>query len=171
LTRCKAGPSKVEDISVIYYRSPVPANRQTALNGLFEPLWNCDHLEYVQIDVPETLSIEERAAFYEGTGAFRDMVVTHLFQVLGFVAMEPPTMLSAKALRNERQKVFDSMRPIDTKHVVRGQYDGYLREPGVDKTRKPKRSWRFAQKSRTSGGPASRSVCAPASRSGVAAKS
>jgi glucose-6-phosphate 1-dehydrogenase len=59
-------------------------------NGLLEPVWNREHIEYVQIDVPEKLSIERRAAFYEGTGAFRDMVVTHLFQVLGFVAMEPP---------------------------------------------------------------------------------
>ncbi len=100
-------------------------------NGLFEPVWNREHIEYVQIDVPETLSIEGRAAFYEGTGAFRDMVVTHLFQVLGFVAMEPPSTLSAEALREERQKVFDSMRSINTRHVVRGQYDGYLAEPGV----------------------------------------
>ena len=94
-------------------------------------MWNREHIDYVQIDVPETLSIEGRAAFYEGTGAFRDMVVTHLFQVLGFVAMEPPTSLSAKALRDEKQKVFDSMRAVDTRHVVRGQYDGYLAEPGV----------------------------------------
>jgi glucose-6-phosphate 1-dehydrogenase len=100
-------------------------------NGLFEPVWNREHIEYVQIDVPETLSIEGRAAFYEGTGAFRDMIVTHLFQVLGFVAMEPPANLSAEALREERQKVFDSMRSINTRHVVRGQYDGYLTEPGV----------------------------------------
>ncbi|MGA2520615.1 MAG: glucose-6-phosphate dehydrogenase [Acidimicrobiales bacterium] len=100
-------------------------------NGLFEPVWNREHIEYVQIDVPETLTIEGRAAFYEGTGAFRDMIVTHLFQVLGFVAMEPPTTLSANALRDERQKVFDSMRPVDTRHVLRGQYDGYLAEPGV----------------------------------------
>jgi glucose-6-phosphate 1-dehydrogenase len=100
-------------------------------NGLFEPIWNREHIEYVQIDVPETLSIEGRAAFYESTGAFRDMVVTHLFQVLGFVAMEPPTSLSAKALRDERQKVFDSLLPLDLKHVVRGQYEGYRAEPGV----------------------------------------
>jgi glucose-6-phosphate 1-dehydrogenase len=100
-------------------------------NGLFEPIWNREHIEYVQIDVPETLTIEGRAAFYEGTGAFRDMVVTHLFQVLGFVAMEPPTSLSAKALREERQKVFDSLLPLDLKHVVRGQYGGYRAEPGV----------------------------------------
>jgi glucose-6-phosphate 1-dehydrogenase len=100
-------------------------------NGLLEPVWNREHIEYVQIDVPEKLSIEGRAAFYEGTGAFRDMVVTHLFQVLGFVAMDPPTTLSAKGLGDERQKVFDSMKPIDTGHVVRGQYTGYRSEPGV----------------------------------------
>jgi len=100
-------------------------------NGLFEPVWNRNHIDHVQIDVPETLSIEGRAAFYEETGAFRDMVVTHLFQVLGFVAMEPPTALTAKALRDETAKVFDSMKPIDPGRVVRGQYEGYREEPGV----------------------------------------
>ncbi len=100
-------------------------------NGLFEPVWDREHIEYVQIDVPEKLSIEGRAAFYEGTGAFRDMVVTHLFQVLGFIAMEPPTSLSAKALGDERQKVFDALMPIDVRHVVRGQYTGYRSETGV----------------------------------------
>ncbi|MGH9303714.1 MAG: glucose-6-phosphate dehydrogenase [Acidimicrobiales bacterium] len=100
-------------------------------NGLFEPVWNRNHVEYVQIDVPETLSIEGRASFYEATGAFRDMVVTHLFQVLGFVAMEPPTSFSAKALRAEKQKVFDSMLDLDASHVVFGQYDGYRAEKGV----------------------------------------
>ena len=100
-------------------------------NGLFEPVWNRNHIDHVQIDVPETLSVEGRAAFYEGTGAFRDMVVTHLFQVLGFVAMEPPTALNAKALRDETTKVFDSMEPIDPAKVVRGQYRGYREEPGV----------------------------------------
>jgi glucose-6-phosphate 1-dehydrogenase len=100
-------------------------------NGLFEPVWNREHIEYVQIDVPETLSIEGRAAFYEGTGAFRDMVVTHLLQVLGFVAMEPPTSLAAKVLRDEKEKVFDSLLPLDPNQVVRGQYEGYRAEPGV----------------------------------------
>src|SRR5271165_168342 len=100
-------------------------------NGLFEPVWNRDHIAYVQIDVPETLSIEGRAAFYEGTGAFRDMIVTHLFQVLGFLAMEPPTSLSARCLRDEKVKVFDAMAPLNLAHVVRGQYDGYREEPGV----------------------------------------
>jgi glucose-6-phosphate 1-dehydrogenase len=85
----------------------------------------------VQIDVPETLSIEGRAAFYEQTGAYRDMIVTHLFQVLGFVAMEPPVTLSAGPLRDETVKVFQTMKPLDVRHVVRGQYEGYRSEPGV----------------------------------------
>ncbi len=100
-------------------------------NGLFEPVWNRNHIDHVQIDVPETLSIEGRASFYEETGAFRDMVVTHLFQVLGFVAMEPPTALTAKALRDETSKVFEAMKPLDPERVVRGQYRGYRAEPGV----------------------------------------
>jgi glucose-6-phosphate 1-dehydrogenase len=100
-------------------------------NGLFEPIWNRDHIKYVQIDVPETLSIEGRAAFYDATGAYRDMVVTHLFQVLGFLAMEPPVSLSAKQLRDEKLKVYDALKPIDVRHVVRGQYDGYTKSPGV----------------------------------------
>jgi len=100
-------------------------------NGLFEPAWNRSHIAYVQIDVPETLSIEGRANFYDKTGAYRDMIVTHLFQVLGFVAMEPPTALTAQQLRAEKLKVYESMRPIDVRHVVRGQYDGYRQENGV----------------------------------------
>jgi glucose-6-phosphate 1-dehydrogenase len=100
-------------------------------NGLFEPVWNRDHIRYVQIDVPETLSIEGRAGFYEQTGAYRDMIVTHLFQVLGFVAMEPPVGLHAGPLRDEAVKVFQTMKPLDVRHVVRGQYEGYRSEPGV----------------------------------------
>ena len=100
-------------------------------NGLFEPIWNRTHVSYVQIDVPEALSIEGRASFFEPTGAFRDMVVTHLFQLMGVVAMEPPTSLEARPLRDEMVKVFESMEPLDIKEVVRGQYDGYRAEPGV----------------------------------------
>ena len=100
-------------------------------NGLFEPIWNRNHIRYVQIDVPEKLSIEGRGAFYDATGAYRDMVVTHLFQVMGFVAMEPPLSLSARQLRDEKQKVFEALKPIDTGHVVRGQYRGYRSEPSV----------------------------------------
>lgn len=101
-------------------------------NGLFEPIWNRDHVSYVQIDVPESLSIEGRAAFFEPTGAFRDMVVTHLFQLVGVVAMEPPTSLNSRPLRDEMVKVFESMIPLDPEAVVRGQYDAYRHEPGVD---------------------------------------
>ena len=100
-------------------------------NGMFEPVWNRNHIDHVQIDIPETLSIEMRGSFYEETGAFRDMLVTHLFQVLGFVAMEPPTSLEPKALGLEREKVFDSMPALRVDDVVRGQYEGYREEDGV----------------------------------------
>jgi len=100
-------------------------------NGMFEPVWNRNHIDHVQIDVPETLSIEMRGSFYEETGAFRDMIVTHLFQVLGFVAMEPPTSLEPKALGVEREKVFESMPALRPGDVVRGQYEGYRDEDGV----------------------------------------
>jgi glucose-6-phosphate 1-dehydrogenase len=100
-------------------------------NGILEPSWNRDHIDHIQIDVPETLSIGTRAGFYEGTGAFRDMIVTHLLQVLAFVVMEPPTSFSAKALVNETVKVFESMQPITPDDVVFGQYDGYRRAVGV----------------------------------------
>jgi len=101
-------------------------------NGLFEPIWNRNHIEHVQIDVPETLDVGTRIEFYEKTGAYRDMVVTHLFQVLAFVAMEPPTALAPVAIGEEKNKVFRSLRPIDVEKVVRGQYEGYRSHPGVD---------------------------------------
>lgn len=100
-------------------------------NGMFEPVWNRNHIDHVQIDIPETLSIEMRGSFYEETGAFRDMIVTHLFQVLGFVAMEPPVSLDPRPLGLEREKVFDSMPPLVPADVVRGQYAGYREEDGV----------------------------------------
>ncbi len=102
-------------------------------NGLFEPIWNRQHIDHIQIDVPETLSVEGRAGFYEGTGAYRDMVVTHLLQVLAFTAMEPPTALEPAAIGEEKDKVFRSLQPIQPRDVVRGQYDGYLRHEGVDR--------------------------------------
>ncbi|HTJ64652.1 MAG TPA: glucose-6-phosphate dehydrogenase [Alphaproteobacteria bacterium] len=101
-------------------------------NGLFEPIWNRNFIDHVQIDVPETLGLGKRSAFYEQTGAYRDMVVTHLFQILGFMAMEPPTSLEPKPISEEKNKVFRSMRAIDPKDVVRGQYAGYRSEEGVD---------------------------------------
>jgi glucose-6-phosphate 1-dehydrogenase len=100
-------------------------------NGLLEPAWNRENLVSVQIDVPEELTAEGRGAFYESTGCFRDMISTHLCQVLGFVAMEPPVHLDPTALRNEKAKVFAAMRPLDPDRVVFGQYDGYRDEDGV----------------------------------------
>ena len=100
-------------------------------NGLFEPIWNRNFIAHVQIDVPETLGLGTRAAFYEATGAFRDMVVTHLFQILAFVAMEPPPALEPSSISEEKNKVFRSMLPIDPHDVVRGQYSGYRAEEGV----------------------------------------
>ncbi len=101
-------------------------------NGLFEPIWNRNFIDHVQIDVPETLGLGARSAFYEATGAYRDMVVTHLFQILGFMAMEPPTSLEPAPISEEKNKVFRCMVPIDPKNVVRGQYIGYREEAGVD---------------------------------------
>ena len=101
-------------------------------NGLFEPIWNRNFIDHVQIDVPETLGLGKRSGFYEATGAFRDMVVTHLFQILAFVAMEPPTALEPAPISEEKNKVFRSMSVIDPRNVVRGQYSGYRSEEGVD---------------------------------------
>jgi glucose-6-phosphate 1-dehydrogenase len=100
-------------------------------NGLFEPIWNRNFINHVQIDVPETLGLGRRAGFYEATGAYRDMVVTHLFQILAFMAMEPPTALEPAPISEEKNKVFRSMLPIAPSDVVRGQYTGYRSEEGV----------------------------------------
>ena len=101
-------------------------------NGLFEPIWNRNFIDHVQIDVPEAIGLATRAAFYEATGAFRDMVVTHLFQILAFVAMEAPTSLEPLPISEEKNKVFRSMLPIKPGEVVRGQYLGYRSEEGVN---------------------------------------
>lgn len=100
-------------------------------NRLFEPVWCAEHVRNIQIDVPETLGVENRAGFYDATGAFSDMVVTHLFQTLGFVAMEPPESFTSGALHAEKQRVFDALVPLDPSRVVRGQYAGYLDADGV----------------------------------------
>jgi glucose-6-phosphate 1-dehydrogenase len=102
-------------------------------NGLFEPIWNRNFIDHVQIDIPETLGLDQRANFYEATGAYKDMVVTHLMQVMAFVAMEPPTALEPRAISEEKNKVFRSMLPIHPGDVVRGQYGGYREEQGVSR--------------------------------------
>jgi glucose-6-phosphate 1-dehydrogenase len=100
-------------------------------NGLFEPIWNRNFIDHFQIDVPETLGLDRRADFYESTGAYKDMVVTHLFQVMAFVAMEPPTALDPRSISEEKNKVFRALLPVLPSHVVRGQFSGYREEEGV----------------------------------------
>ena len=101
-------------------------------NGLFEPAWDRHHLEAVQIDVPEELGLEGRGSFYESTGCFRDMISTHLCQILGLVALEDPGSFDAEAVRDAKSAVFEAMRPLDPSRVVFGQFDGYRDEDGVD---------------------------------------
>ena len=95
-------------------------------NGIFEPLWNRDHIDHVQITVAETVGVERRAAFYEATGALRDMVPNHVFQLLALTAMEPPNSFGADAVRTEKTKVLEAIVPLDNddvlRNVVRGQY-------------------------------------------------
>ena len=132
-------------------------------NGLFEPIWNRNFIDHVQIDVPETLGLEGRTAFYESTGAYRDMVVTHLMQVLAFMAMEPPTSLAPGPISDEKLKVFRSMRPIEPHDVVRGQYSGYRGKEEVADVLRHRDLHRAARSRSTTGaGPACRSSCAPA---------
>jgi glucose-6-phosphate 1-dehydrogenase len=101
-------------------------------NGMFEPVWNRSHIDHIQIDVPEELGVGTRGTFFDRTGALRDMVVTHLFQVLAVIAMEPPYALDAKPLLDEKIKIFESMVPLRAEEMVRGQYEGYRDTAGVD---------------------------------------
>jgi glucose-6-phosphate 1-dehydrogenase len=94
-------------------------------NGLFAGAWDRQHIESVQIDVPETLDVSMRASFYESTGAILDMLVTHLFQLAGEVAMETPESLDPEHLARARERVIGCFRPLDPSEVVRGQYLGY----------------------------------------------
>ncbi len=100
-------------------------------NAIIESCWDREHVESVQIDVPEDLALEGRGSFYESTGCFRDMVTTHLCQVLGFVAMERPMTVDADALREAKAAVFQAMRPLESDRVVFGQYDGYRDDDDV----------------------------------------
>ncbi len=100
-------------------------------NSLFGAAWNRRHIKAVQIDAPETLDIDDRALFYDATGAMLDMLITHLFQVAAEVAMEPPQSMAAEHLQSAREQVISQFRPLDPAEVVLGQYEGYLDVDGI----------------------------------------
>jgi glucose-6-phosphate 1-dehydrogenase len=100
-------------------------------NELFAAMWSREHVESVQIDVPEKLGVTDRAGFYDATGAVLDMLVTHLFQVAAEVAMEPPATLGPLDLQSAREEVISCFRPLDPSEVVLGQFDGYRDVPGI----------------------------------------
>ncbi|TDO05287.1 glucose-6-phosphate dehydrogenase [Sunxiuqinia elliptica] len=115
-------------------------------NGIFEPIWNHNFIHHIEITSAESLGVENRGGYYDHSGAMRDMVQNHLLQLVGMVAMEPPVIIEADAIRNEVLKVFQSLRPIQedevAKYVIRGQYieshikgnlvKGYRQEDGVN---------------------------------------
>ncbi|MDQ1635416.1 MAG: glucose-6-phosphate 1-dehydrogenase, partial [Frankiaceae bacterium] len=100
-------------------------------NGLFDRVWSAEHVRAVQIDVPEKLDIDDRAEFYDATGALLDMVVTHLFQLAAEVAMEPPASLAAEDLQSAREQVIAAFRPLTAEETVLGQFEGYRDTEGV----------------------------------------
>ena len=102
-------------------------------NSFLEPIWNRNYVASVQITLSESFGVEERGAFYETAGCLRDVIQNHLFQIVALLAMEPPTYRGFGAVHGETADVFQAMRPLKSGDLVRGQYAGYRKEPGVAK--------------------------------------
>lgn len=102
-------------------------------NSFPEPIWNRDHVASIQITLAEDFGVKGRGAFYEGAGCLRDVIQNHVFQIVALLAMEPPAYQGYGAIHSEKTKVFQAMRPLQPDDVVRGQYRGYRKEPGVAK--------------------------------------
>ena len=102
-------------------------------NSFLEPIWNRNYVASVQLTLAEDFGVQGRGAFYESAGCLRDVIQNHLFQIVALLAMEPPTYRGFGAVHGETADVFHAMRPLKRRDLIRGQYTGYRREPGVAK--------------------------------------